>query len=142
MKLNCCNNTDSCTPAYARRQAGFSPVFAGLTPFFDLIKTLPPEQPRLAVHVREDDAGYTARFEVPGVKKEGVQIDILERQLTVKVTRPDLSGAADATWTATRTLTLPDTVKMADISASLEDGVLTLTLPKADPVKPRTITVN
>ena len=40
-----------------------------------------------------------------------------------------------------RSITLPAAVNADDISADYEDGVLTLTLPKADEVKPRIIAV-
>jgi HSP20 family protein len=41
-----------------------------------------------------------------------------------------------------RTLTLPDDVDAARVSAEYRDGVLTLRLPRAESAKPRTVTIN
>ena len=41
-----------------------------------------------------------------------------------------------------RTLTLPDDVDAAKVSAQYRDGVLTLRLPRAESAKPRTVTIN
>jgi HSP20 family protein len=97
---------------------------------------------RLATDVYEDADNFYARFEVPGVKKEDVKLELHERLLTVNVERREKVGETEQTYTLTRSVAVPDTVLADDITAKLEDGLLTVTLPKQEERKPRTISVN
>lgn len=97
---------------------------------------------RLAVDVHEDAANYYARFELPGVKKEAVKVEVKEGVLTVAADRTEKSGESESTVTLSRSISLPDTIQADGISAKLEDGVLTVTLPKQEQPKPKQITVN
>jgi HSP20 family protein len=96
----------------------------------------------LAVDVYEDAANYYARFEVPGVKKEDAQIELEDRRLKVSVTRKSPSGDQPAQSELSRLLTIPKGIAVDGITAKLEDGLLTLTLPKQEERKPRVIALN
>jgi HSP20 family protein len=97
---------------------------------------------RLATDVHEDAANYYVRFELPGVKKEAVKVEVAEGVLTVGADRTEKSGDSESTVTLSRSINLPDTVQVDGISAKLEDGILTVTLPKQEQPKPKQITVN
>lgn len=97
---------------------------------------------RLATNVHEDTANFYARFELPGVKKEAVKVELKESVLTVSANRAEKSDEGETAITLSRSITLPDTVQADAISAKLEDGVLTVTLPKQEQPKPKQITVN
>ena len=95
----------------------------------------------LATDVHEDKDNYFARFEVPGVKKEDVKVELHDRVLTVTVEKKEKQGDAESSYTFTRSISVPETVKPDAIGAKLEDGVLVVTLPKADERKPKSIEV-
>lgn len=121
----------------------FRGSFAGmpaLSRFFDNDLGL-PGLGRLSTDIHEDKDNYYAVFEVPGVKKDEVKIEIHDRVLTVSVARKDGEGENVSTYSATRSLTVPESVKSDVISAKLENGLLTVTLPKTEERKPRHIEI-
>lgn len=87
--------------------------------------------------------------EVPGVKPEDVKISVEGNVLTVQGTKQQVAEEKtdrvhryERTYGSfERTFTLPSTVDATKISAAYEDGVLALTLPKAEKAKPRQIQV-
>lgn len=96
----------------------------------------------LATDIHEDKDNYYATFEVPGVKKEDVKIELNDRMLTVTVEKKEKHGDSESSCTASRSISVPDSVKADAILAKVEDGILTVTLPKNEERKPRTISVN
>jgi len=62
--------------------------------------------------------------------------------LTVTAERRERAGENTSSVTLSRSITLPDAVQEEAISARLEDGILTVSLPKQEYRKPRLITVN
>lgn len=95
---------------------------------------------RLAVDVYEDKDAYLASFEVPGVKKEDVKIELNDGLLSVSAEKHTKHG--EGSVVLTRSVSLPDGVNAEAISAKLEDGILRVTLPKAEHSKPRSIALN
>lgn len=122
--------------------------FAGvpaLETFFDLpgfpgFKSQAPAS--LAVDVYEDEGNYYARLEVPGVKKEDAKIELEDRRLVVSVSRKNTTPEGEVRMEMSRALTVPEGIEVEKISAKLEDGLLTVTLPKAEARKPRVIELN
>jgi len=97
----------------------------------------------LATDIHEDSDNYYARFEVPGVKREDVKIELNDRLLTVTVDKKDKAAdGSESTFSSTRSISVPESVKPDSINAKLEDGVLTVTLPKNEERKPRNIEVS
>ncbi len=86
---------------------------------------------------------------VPGVKPEDIDISITGEMLTVKgefksETKSDSASVIRQErrfGTFERTMSLPTQVVADKAKAEFENGVLTLTLPKAEEVKPKTIKV-
>ena len=97
---------------------------------------------KLAVDVHEDKDNYFASFEVPGVKKEDVKLELNSGMLTVSAEKREKNGDNESSYSLTRSVSVPDGVNVEAIAAKLEDGILTVTLPKAEHRKPRTITLN
>jgi HSP20 family protein len=96
---------------------------------------------RLAADVHEDKDNFYARFELPGLKKEDVKVEIHDRLLTVSADRRDKEGESEQTFSLTRSISVPEGVRGEAISAKLQDGVLTVTLPKQESRKPRSIEI-
>ena len=117
----------------------------GLHRLFDLAGRLGnyvQEPPRLAADLFEDDDHYFARLELPGVKKENLEVGLEENTLTIGFGRKSAGEESEEKEIYKRAITVPDGVDAEKVSAKLEDGILTVTLPKAENRKPRQITVN
>lgn len=116
------------------------PAFGSL---FDVGNFLGAHVPaRLATDVYEDADNFYARFEIPGVKKEDVKLELHDRMLTVTAEKREKSGEDEQSYSLSRSVSVPDSVAEDRISAKLENGLLTVILPKQEHRKPRTIEVN
>lgn len=111
-----------------------------------------------AVDIAEGDSDYTVRVELPGVSKDDVKITMQDNILTIRgekklVRTTQSSGeekeARESNYHRTersfgsfqRSFTLPTHVKSDKIEATYKDGILTVTLPKAEEAKPKQIEV-
>ncbi len=97
---------------------------------------------KLAVDVHEDKDNYFASFEVPGVKKEDVKLELNNGLLTVSAEKRTKDGEKETSSSLTRSVSVPDGVNAEAIAAKLTDGILTVTLPKQERNKPRSITLS
>lgn len=101
-----------------------------------------------AASVVEASDGYTLEVEMPGVNKEGLEISIENNELTVLGRRflPAVEGTLihreSRQENYRRTFELDPSIDADKISAKIDQGVVTLTLPKAENIKPRKITVS
>lgn len=108
-------------------------------------RTLPVYVPAVDIYESENDIVLMA--DMPGVAPDEVDIDLRDNQLTLfgKVTLANTServlfqeyGIGDFY----RQFTLSSKIDQAKIEASMNDGVLTLTLPKAEVARPKKISV-
>src|SRR5262245_9764201 len=100
------------------------------------------------VDIIETKDAYVLQAEMPGATKEGLEILLENNELTLLAHRPAESMEAELVYREStprdfrRVFVLDPTIDTAKIDAKLEDGVLTLNLPKAEQVKPRRIRVN
>jgi HSP20 family protein len=86
---------------------------------------------------------------LPGLKADDVQISVTGDMLTLRGEFKQENEKKDATWhireqrygAFERSVALPTDVQTDKAKADFENGVLTVTLPKAETVKPKTITV-
>jgi len=98
--------------------------------------------------VIEDADRYTLQVEMPGVNKEGLEIAVENNELTILGRRslPTVDGTLihreSRLENFRRTFELDPSIDTGKISAKIEQGVVTLTLPKAEQVKPRKIKVD
>jgi HSP20 family protein len=102
-----------------------------------------------AVDLYQTDEEVVVRASLPGMKAEDVQISITGDLLTLKGEFKEKEEKKEKAYhlreqrfeSFERILSLPAEVVADKAKADFEDGVLTITIPKADEVKPRTITV-
>lgn len=118
--------------------------FAGFPAVGQLFgEILPGVASRLAADVFEDPDNYIARFELPGVKKDDVKVEVHDRLLTVSAGRREKTAEQqEESFNLTRSITVPEGVRSEAIGAKLEDGILTVTLPKQEQRKPKVIQVS
>ena len=97
--------------------------------------------------VVEDGDGYLLQVEMPGVNKEGLEISSEGNELTIVGRRsaPTIDGTLlhqeSRREDFRRVFELDPSIDINKVSAKIEQGLLTLTLPKAEHVKPKKITV-
>jgi HSP20 family protein len=97
-----------------------------------------PTAPRFPVDLYEDKDNTYVRAELPGVKREDVAVEMIEDYLTINATRKE----GEQTFSYSRSISIPEGVQADKVAASLENGVLTVTLPKQEQAKPRKIAIN
>jgi HSP20 family protein len=103
-----------------------------------------------AVDVLEDKDSIIVRAELPGIKKEDIDLSLHEGVLSLSGERKEKGRSEDSeTYRSERfygrfhrTVTLPKPVAADKVQASYKDGLLTVTLPKTEEAKPRQIEVN
>ncbi|HEY0009934.1 MAG TPA: Hsp20/alpha crystallin family protein [Tepidisphaeraceae bacterium] len=101
------------------------------------------------VDVREDADHLYVEAELPGYRKEEVDITLENSTLTISAERK-AEQESKGEWllrerrysSFSRSFTLPPTVDESTVDAKLEDGLLKITLNKRQESKPRKITVN
>ncbi|MBA2947569.1 Hsp20/alpha crystallin family protein [Streptomyces himalayensis] len=97
--------------------------------------------------VSETDDAYLIEIDVPGVKREDIDIEMGERDVTVRGEFKEREGAGTLRRGTRRTgrfeyrTLLPGDVNTEEVNAALRDGVLTITVPKAETTKPRHIEI-
>jgi len=103
-----------------------------------------------AVNTRVDDNAYTIELDLPGVKKDAIEITTEDNVLTVsgerkfqdEVAADDYYKVESRYGKFVRSFTLPEDANIEKIDAQVEDGVLEITIPKrADIQKVKKITI-
>jgi HSP20 family protein len=99
------------------------------------------------VNIVETKDGYVLEAEMPGVTKDGLDISLEDNVLTIVGRRsPEPAGTSlyreSHSADFRRVFELDPSIESANINARIEQGILTLTLPKVEKVKPRKIAVS
>ena len=99
------------------------------------------------VDIYETETDVVLVADVPGVSKTSLELGIDDDELTIRGVFPEHDKGGEkllgeyAYGEYGRTFTLGDTIDREKIAATLENGTLTLTLPKHEKAKPRKITI-
>ena len=110
-------------------------LFTGWTPALDLY---------------QNNDNVVAVVELPGMRKEDIEISLQDGMLTIGGERKSQTEGNGESATRTerftgkfrRSITLPTRVDANKVNATYKDGILTITLPKAEEAKPKQIQVN
>ncbi len=111
------------------------------------VKTFRPRAPR--VDVSESADAYFVTADVPGVPMDAIEVTIEEGrlELSAKRTATEHEGYRTAfrqfgEGDYRRAFTIPETIDRESVRADLRDGVLRITIPKAQPAKPQKIRIS
>jgi len=103
--------------------------------------------PALDLYQNKDNV--VALVELPGMRKEDIEISLHDGTLSISGERKFESEAAEKVERSERyvgkfrrSITLPSRIDAGKVTASYRDGILTVTLPKAEEAKPKQIQVN
>lgn len=111
--------------------------------------TLAPPVWSPAVDVAEQENEYRVKIELPGVSKDDVKITMQDNVLTIRGEKKQEKESKEPNYhriersygAFQRSFTLPTTVKSDRIEATYKDGILSITLPKAEEARPKQIEV-
>jgi HSP20 family protein len=103
-----------------------------------------------AMDILESHEAYIIRAELPGMKKEDINVELKDGTLTLSGERKAEELTEGVGYRSVervngkfvRSVILPETVNRDGIQASYKDGVLEIQVPKVEKVKPRQITVH
>jgi HSP20 family protein len=108
-------------------------LFSNWTPALDLYQTVD---------------NVVAVVELPGMRKEDINISLHDGMLTIAGERQSSSGEGESAERTERfsgkfrrSISLPTRVDASKVSATYKDGILTVTLPKAEEAKPKKVEV-
>lgn len=103
-----------------------------------------------SLELSEDKSNYIMKFDIPGVRKEDVSVEVDGNVLTVTAERREEKKSEDrrnryseiSYGSYARSCTLPSAVDEKKVDAKFEDGVLTVTIPKTETSKAKQIAVH
>jgi HSP20 family protein len=119
------------------------PAFSRLTSVFDTLLNGASWTGSPAVDLYEDDSHYYIKVELPGVKKDDLNVSVKDAVVSIAAKRVEKTKETEAAATTefTRSLSVPEGADSTKLAAAYENGVLTLIVPKQEARKPRRITV-
>lgn len=102
-----------------------------------------------AINISEDGDNYYLSAELPGVKAADLELNVTVNQLTLSGDRKISEEAEDVRYHRrereaghfSRAIALPEDVDADKVMAKLTDGVLSITIPKAEKAKPRQVKI-
>lgn len=99
--------------------------------------------------VRETESDYVVRAELPGVNRDAVKISMINNTLVLRGEKKQEEEEKKGTWhhvertygSFERMFSLPTAVAVDKIKATYKEGVLEITVPKAEEARPREIRI-
>lgn len=145
------NNVTRWNPTTAAYLSNREPFFRMFDSFFN--GAAQGEETRAwvpPVDIQENGDAYLFHAELPGMSKEDIQITLENSVLRVSGERKFEKDAKKENYhrvertygNFTRTFTLPTPVDPEKVQAAFENGILTITVPKAEQAKPRRIAIS
>ncbi len=112
-----------------------------------VVRTAPANFTVPAVNIHQNADGYTLEVEMAGVPKSGVEVTFEDGKLTLVGRRANAENREGFVYRESseadyrRVFDLDPSIDAARIDATIEQGLLTVRLPKAETAKPRRISV-
>jgi len=103
--------------------------------------TAPSIEGSFPVDLYQDKENSYIKAELPGVNRDALSLEVADGVLTIQATRTRGEGDTAQKDTFKRAVTLSDDVQSETVRATYENGVLTITLPKKEAVKPKKIAI-
>jgi len=125
----------------------FNEAFAGSKDFEDEVSM---SAWRPVVDIFDTDNAIVIKADLPGIKKDGVSVDVKDNVLTIKGERSLTKEIKEENYYRKersfgkfqRSFTLPEAINSAGIKANFKNGVLEIEVPKAEEKKPKQISIN
>ncbi len=100
-----------------------------------------PDVHQLALDVTEDEENVVVKTSIPGVSEDDIDISVSDNVLTISAETEDKREEEETGWHMrelrygkfSRSVQLPVEIKIDKANAEIENGILTITLPKTEP---------
>ena len=115
----------------------FDNFFGGVFGNDSLTKAYDVHKPQ----VKETDNDYQIVLAAPGIKKENFDIQVKDNKITISYDVGENENTYSYTSKYSKSYTLPALCDTKSISASYEDGILKVVIPKGEEAKPRQIKI-
>lgn len=117
--------------------------------FFRTPSTLLEEEGNLAVDVSESNGDILVRANLPGYKKEDIDVQIHKGVLSISAEHTEEEESKNERFfrkerrygCVTRRIALPGIIEESKVNADLKDGVLVLTIPQSEAAKPHKVMI-
>lgn len=104
---------------------------------------------RISIDLADRGGEFVATADVPGFEKDEIDVRVTGDTLSIEAEREEEREAEDETYirnerrsqSMRRSIRLPEPVEEEDVSATYQNGVLTITLPKHEPDTGRSISI-
>jgi len=117
--------------------------------FGDVALALPSDVPWIpAAEETETEDAYVVNVEVPGARKDQLDVQVTDRELVITGEISETGNGHRRRRSSRRTgqfeyrTLLPGDIKASQVKADLHDGVLTITMPKAEEAKPSRVQIS
>jgi len=97
---------------------------------------------QIPVNLYEEEDAYEIRAELPGVRKEDVSLEMENAVLTIRAKREAKDGSENREISYARDITVGEDVNADKVKARMEDGMLSIHLPKQEARKAKAIKVS
>lgn len=94
------------------------------------------------IDLYEDKDNTYVRAELPGVNRDAISVEMNEGSLSIQASRKETTSEGEGTVSFNRLVSIPDEVDSAKVTATYENGILTVTLPRREASKPKKISVS
>ena len=94
------------------------------------------------VDLYEDKDNTYVRAELPGVERDAISVEMVEGSLSIQASRKEKTADGESSVSFNRLVSIPDEVDAAKVTASYENGILTVSLPRREESKPKKINVS
>jgi len=132
-------------------QRGFNSLNSFLDNFLDKSATISGMDFEPSVNTREGEHAYHVELDLPGMKKEDINVDVKDNVVTIsgerktkeEIEKEDYYRIESSYGRFERSFTLPEHVDIENIHAESQDGVLEVIIPKLQKVenKPKKIEI-
>ena len=103
-----------------------------------------PARGAFPVDIYQGKDAVTVRAELPGFRREDLQVDVADDVLTIAghlIQGDDKKDGPRSETSVERKIALPENLNYGKVAAAYENGVLTVTLPKREEAKPTTVAI-
>ncbi|SMF07019.1 Hsp20/alpha crystallin family protein [Pseudobacteriovorax antillogorgiicola] len=137
-------------PSVFYRDLDKVPSLFGTSLLNDLIEGGHQAALRPAVDIGETEDAFLIKASLPGIKSDQIDIKLDKDKLILETKLEDSKEESSENWFRKeihagqyrRVFTLPDTIKRDAIDAKLDEGLLTIVLPKGEEHQPKTIKIS
>lgn len=132
--------------SFTNLEKEFEKLFGSLPSLFDVGSEWIPESGSRSLSPRwfESDDAFVVQLELPGIEQKDVSLEVGDNALRLSAERKTQSkkDESESSISYSQSFTIPDGVDADKVSAGYEEGVLSVTFPKTEVVKPRQIKIN